>query len=146
MRRSPDETARAEEIRQQISRFGGYVSLRNVRGEVKRLPQVLEDDETIKGLASGRMSIADLKSWLIICTDRRVLFLDKDIIVGMKQIDIPLEAISSVTYRTGVIYGSISILGSGLSGMTGRMIAKRDVPPLAKAIQTARRDYQAGLR
>ena len=109
----------------------------------QRLPETLEPGESIKALTSGVM---DGNTWLVICTDRRVLFLDKGLIYGLKQMEIPLDGISSVSQRMGLVLGSIQILGAGLSGMKVNNIPKDDVAKFAKAVQTARRAFSDGER
>ena len=114
----------------------GLTSVKRVRPEIRSLPDILEHDEQIRGAATGFM---DSKNWLMVCTDRRILFLDK-VLGGMSQMDIPLETISSVTQKTGVAFGSIDVLGAGFTGKQVTMIPKSEVPLIAKAIQTARRE------
>ena len=101
------------------------------------MPGILEGGEQIVGAAKGFM---DSKHWLVVCTDRRVLFLDK-VIGGVNQLDIPLDMISSVSQKTGMVFGAIDVLGAGLSGMKVEKIAKEEVPKLANAIQQARREH-----
>jgi len=48
-------------------------------------------------------------TWLITLTDLRIIFLDKGIIYGLKQIAIPLDRINSITGSTGIIFGDIEI-------------------------------------
>ena len=78
---------------------------------------------------------------LIVCTDRRVIFLDKGFLYGLKQTEIPLDSISSVTQETGLMFGSITVLGAGLSGMTIKQISKASTRKFAKTVQEARRAY-----
>lgn len=51
--------------------------------EIQELPTVLGVDEHIKALTSG---LIDKKTWLIVCTNKRVLMLDKGIIYGLELI------------------------------------------------------------
>ena len=44
-------------------------------------------------------------------------------------------------HDTGVVFGSVEILGLALSGMKVKNIAKGSVPKFARAVQTARREY-----
>lgn len=118
-------------------RLVGLTQPKRVRKEITALADILEPGEDIKGAASG---IMDGKNWLVVCTDRRVLFLDK-VIGGLLRKDIPLEMVSSVSMNTGMVFGSIDILGAGLSGMQVKNILKAEVPNLANAIQTARREH-----
>ena len=115
----------------------GMVSWKSVRKEMRLLPGILEGGEQIVRAARGFM---DSKHWLVVCTDRRVLFLDK-VIGGVNQLDIPLDMISSVSQKTGMVFDAIDILGAGLSGMKVEKIVKEEVPKLANAIQQARREH-----
>ncbi|MCS4448526.1 PH domain-containing protein [Clostridium botulinum] len=56
--------------------------------EIKFLPEVLREDEEIKYMTSGFL---DGNTWLVTCTNKRVIFLDKGMIFGLKQKEIPLE-------------------------------------------------------
>ena len=135
-RQSDEYAKRFDEIRIQIEALRGANTF-GTKKEIKCLPETLEPDETMKALTSGYM---DGNTWLIVCTDRRVLFLDKGLIYGLKQTEIPLESISSVIQRKGLMVGSIQILGAGLSGMKVDNIIKEDVAKFAKAVQNARRE------
>ncbi|EPS49988.1 hypothetical protein CFSAN002368_16300 [Clostridium botulinum A1 str. CFSAN002368] len=50
--------------------------------EIKFLPEVLREDEEIKYMTSGFL---DGNTWLVTCTNKRVIFLDKGMIFGLKQ-------------------------------------------------------------
>ncbi|MGL5478242.1 MAG: PH domain-containing protein [Clostridium sp.] len=76
------------------------------RKEISELPNVLAMDEHIKAMTSG---LTDGNTWLIVCTDKRVLMLDKGMIYGLKLIDIPLDRINSISHSKGLILGKISI-------------------------------------
>ncbi len=61
--------------------------------------------------SSGLM---DGNTWLIVLTDKRVIFLDKGMIYGLKEKSIFLSMINSVSGQTGIIFGKIIITaGSG---------------------------------
>lgn len=74
--------------------------------ELNHLPEILADGEQILAFTSGLM---DSGSWLITLTDRRVIFLDKGMIYGLKQTTIDLDKINSVTGETGIFFGKIKI-------------------------------------
>lgn len=74
--------------------------------ELNYLPQVLLDDEQVIGFASGLM---DGNTWLISLTDKRVIFLDKGFLYGLKQSIINLDRVSAVSCKTGLMLGEISI-------------------------------------
>lgn len=76
------------------------------RKEISELPDVLGKDEHIKAMTSG---ITDGNTWLIVCTNKRIIMLDKGMIYGLKLIDIPLDRINSISHSKGLVLGRISI-------------------------------------
>ena len=134
------ESQREIEINEQIRAIGA-TKMFGTKKEVRALPDVLELDEPVLGIVSGLM---DGNTWLIVCTDRRVVFLDRGLLWGLKQTEIPLDRISSVTADTGLMFGSITVLGSGLSGMKITMIEKAHVRHFARTVQQARKSYMDG--
>ena len=129
---------REQEIRAEIKALMG-IGL-SVRKEVRYLPDIMEPDEIVRGAARGAMGGT---TWLVVCTDRRIIFVDKGWLFGLKQTEIPLDAVSSVTHKTSMVLGSFEILGAGLSGMAVKNVEKGAVAKFARAVQTARRDLTA---
>lgn len=76
------------------------------RKEISELPNLLRKDEIIKAITSG---LTDGNTWLIVCTTKRVLMIDKGMIYGVKTIDIPLDRINSISHSKGLLLGKISI-------------------------------------
>ena len=60
----------------------------------------------IHAASSGLM---DGNTWLIALTDKRVIFLDKGLLYGLRQTTIPIDKISAVSGETGIIFGKITI-------------------------------------
>lgn len=74
--------------------------------EISELPNILNLDENIKAITSG---VTDGNTWLIVCTNKRVLMLDKGMIYGLKLIDIPLDRINSISHSKGLLLGKLAI-------------------------------------
>ncbi len=74
--------------------------------ELHYLPEVLRDGEQVLAFTSG---LKDGNTWLIVLTDRRILFLDKGMIYGLKQESIPLNRVNSISGNTGLLLGKIVI-------------------------------------
>jgi hypothetical protein len=74
--------------------------------ELNYLPEILTNDEEIIAFSSGLM---DGNTWLITLTDKRIIFLDKGMIYGLKQTVINLDKINSISGQTGIIFGEIFI-------------------------------------
>ncbi|MER9262704.1 PH domain-containing protein [Mesorhizobium sp. M0619] len=53
--------------------------------------------------------LMDGDTWLITLTDRRIIFLDKGMIYGLKQASIGLDKVNAVSGKTGLIFGLITI-------------------------------------
>ena len=132
-----DNAPNESEIRDRLTELG-VGSKAMARKEVSYLAGVLEDEETIEGAVVGVM---DATTWLVVCTDRRVIFLDKGLVYGLRQNEIPLDAISQVSHKTGMVLGSIEVLGAGLSGMLVKNIDKHEVVGFARSLQAARRNF-----
>lgn len=74
--------------------------------ELKHLPKILSDGEQVLAFSSGVM---DGNTWLITLTDRRIIFLDKGILWGLKQSAIDLDKVNAVSGETGLFFGTILI-------------------------------------
>ncbi|MEA2012018.1 MAG: PH domain-containing protein [Verrucomicrobiota bacterium] len=98
--------------------------------EIKYLPEVIRDDEIIKGLGSGTL---DGNTWLIIVTNQRLLFLDKGMIYGLKQMEMDYGQISAVSHSMGFILASITVSTSGGAKKIDN-IQKADAPKLSQLI------------
>lgn len=81
------------------------------KGEIKMLPNVLDEDETIKALSSGqkrRLLSGNLADILLVCTDKRVLMIDKGLLKS-KTDEVALSAITSVERKDGIMYSKLVI-------------------------------------
>jgi Bacterial PH domain/Short C-terminal domain len=76
------------------------------RKEIAELPNILHKDEHIKAITSG---FNDGNTWLITCTTKRIIMMDKGMIYGLKVAEIPLDRINSITHSTGLVLGQIAI-------------------------------------
>ena len=111
----------------------GSVYLFWTKKEIKYLPEVMKDDEHILYLTSGLMSGT---TWLIVCTEERILLLDKGMLFGMKHTELPLDRVNSISYRTGLIFGSIEIWHGG-AVMIIENCKKSTVKPFVKVVSDA---------
>lgn len=130
---APSQQSRLKQIKQQIRSLGAAGTF-ITKKEVAHLPKILTDDETVLALTSGLM---DGNTWLAVVTQKRIVFLDKGMIYGLKQRETPIEKISSIEQATGMVFGSISIW-DGASRMEIKNVMKRTVRPFVKAVNRAR--------
>ena len=75
-------------------------------------------------------------TWLVICTNNRVILLDKGMFYGLKQMQIPLEKINAVSHNTGFIFGEIEI-SHGSDKMQIRNVDKSHVGSFVEALSKA---------
>lgn len=101
--------------------------------ELNHLPSILMDGEQVLAFSSGLM---DNNTWLIVLTDHRVLFLDKGLIFGLKQVSINLNRINSVSGTTGLLLGEIRI-EDGASERVIKNVWKKTVGTFTNKVQDA---------
>lgn len=112
----------------------GKVDTFGTKKELKELPNIMYEGETIEYLMSGFLNG---NTWLITCTNKRVLFLDKGMLFGCQQLEIPLEKINSIEAKKGLILGSITIW-DGASPMKIDNVQKQSLQPFVKTVNNAR--------
>src|SRR5579871_4117984 len=91
--------------------------------EIRFLPQILAEGETIHAITSG---FFEAKTWLIVVTDLRLIFLDSGFFYGLRQLDLPMSQISSISHKSGFFFGEIHVATSSGSKTIGN-IPKRDI-------------------
>jgi hypothetical protein len=102
---------RLEEIQQQISTLKiSDLALRIVKNEINELPRILSADEKLDNLIPGQYN---KKNGVLVSTNRRLVFIDKGLLYGLKVEDFPLNKITSIQYETGLLLGKINIYTSG---------------------------------
>jgi hypothetical protein len=101
--------------------------------ELKYLHEHINQGENILGHTRG---FYNGTTWLICVTDRRLLFLDRNIGWGMKTTEIPLTSVGSVNYETKLMGGNITVTASGSEKHIGKM-KKQDVKDIAALISDA---------
>lgn len=102
--------------------------------EVKELPNIIHDDELITYATSGFWKG---NTWLIVSTNKRILFLDKGMFFGLKQIEIPINKINSIGFKKGLILGEIEIW-DGASKMKIENVSKDTLSPFVDAVNKTR--------
>ena len=108
------------------------------RKEIRYLPKILNDNEQIIALTSGVMA---KRTWLAVCTTRRVLFLDRGMFFGLRQLQMNLDRIQAIDSSFGLIFGSIRVW-DGAASMTISMVLKSTVAPFVKTVQDAMDRYK----
>ena len=76
------------------------------RKEIKELPNILSPSENIDNLIQG---VYNKGMGILVSTNRRLIFIDKGLLYGLKVEDFPLDKITSIQYETGLIFGEVKI-------------------------------------
>jgi hypothetical protein len=98
--------------------------------ELRHLPEVLADGEQILAFTSGLM---EGNTWLITLTDRRLIFLDKGMIYGLKQVSIDLDKVNAIGGNTRLIFGSITVEDGARARVIDNVMKRCVVPFTNKA-------------
>lgn len=100
--------ASKEELKKEYDRIASEVGDDQffTKKELNYLPEVLNEGEQVIAFTSGMM---DGNTWLIVLTDLRIIFLDKGMIYGLKQVSISLAKINGISGSTGILFGTIEI-------------------------------------
>jgi hypothetical protein len=106
--------------------------------EINYLPQILGEGEKILALTSGFMQN---RTWLAVCTDRRILFLDRGMFFGLRQVQINLDRLQTIESDTGLCFGTIRVADAGSSMAIG-MVLKPSVAPFVRTVQDAMDHYK----
>ncbi|HEC32790.1 MAG TPA: hypothetical protein ENI63_00840 [Candidatus Kaiserbacteria bacterium] len=101
--------ATLDEIKKQIKNLGIGSKLLGIK-EIKALPDILWEDEKLEKIVQG---FYENGNGILIATNKRLVFVDKGMIYGIKVEDFPYDKISSIQYQTGILGGKITIFASG---------------------------------
>jgi len=110
----------------------------NTKKEIRYLPQILIEGEQILALTSGFMQN---RTWLAVCTNRRVLFLDRGMFFGLRQVQMNLDRIQAIDSAFGIAFGSIRVW-DGASSMNISLVLKSSVAPFVKTVQESMDKYK----
>ncbi|MBS2782699.1 PH domain-containing protein [Aeromonas salmonicida] len=129
------KNASAAERKAECKRIGAEVGddLFFTKKELAHLPEILLDGERVISFTSGMM---DGNTWLITLTDKRIVFLDKGLLYGLKQVVIDLDKVNAVSGETGLLLGSISIQ-DGATTHTIKNVQKKTVVNFTNKIRDA---------
>lgn len=108
---SENSGKRLDEIKKQIqslqiSNVSNYLG----RKEINELPKILAESEIVDNIAQGTYNNGQ---GILVSTNRRLIFIDKGLLYGLKVEDFPLDKITTIQYETGLLLGEIKIHTSG---------------------------------
>lgn len=98
-----------DEIKIQIKTLDGMQAFMG-RREINELPNILAHNEPVLNIVQGFYSGGN---GILIATDRRLVFIDKGMIYGLKVEDFPYDKLTSIQYETGLLLAKITLFTSG---------------------------------
>lgn len=101
--------------------------------EIRALPGILRENERILGLTSGFINKA---TWLLVLTNTRLIFLNRGMLFGLRQVQIPLERVQSIDHSFVLVFGSISVW-DGASAFGLGMVLRSSIIPFVRATEAA---------
>ncbi len=109
--------------------------------EIRILQTILLPGERVNAVTSGLM---DGRTWLLASTDKRIILMDKNLGIGFKQMEIPLNMINAISYQVGALLSSITI-HHGSSLMKINNVMRGSEKYFVDATNQAMREYTAGM-
>ena len=106
--------------------------------EIDYLPEIMTEGEHVLALTSGFM---DNKTWLAVCTNTRVLFLDKGMFFGLNTVQMAHDHIQSIDSSYGILFGAIR-MWDGATSMTIRMVLKSTIDPFVRTTRQAMENFK----
>ena len=106
--------------------------------EIRYLPKILGEGEDILALTSGYL---DGRTWLAVCTNRRVLLLHRGMFFGLRQIQMNLDRIQSIDSSYTIVFGNIR-LWDGANSIGINLVLKSSIAPFVKTTQEAMDRYK----
>lgn len=106
--------------------------------EIRYLPKVLGDGEEVLALTSGYLNG---KTWLAVCTNRRVLLINRGMFFGLHQVQMNLDRIQSIDSSYSLVFGSIRFWDGANSTSIG-LVLKSSIAPFVRTVQEAMDRYK----
>lgn len=110
-----------QEVQAQIKNLDGFESFLGGR-EIKELPNILWDDEVVENIIQG---IYNNGNGVLVATNRRLVFVHKGLLFGLKVEDFPYDKISSIQYDTGILFGKLTIFTSGNKAIIDQVLKSK---------------------
>ncbi|MCC6370208.1 MAG: PH domain-containing protein [Bacteroidia bacterium] len=89
------------------------------RKEIAELPNLIIADEEIFAIVQGMYNESQ---GILVGTNKRLLFVDKGLIYGLKVEDFGLDKITSIQYQSGIMFAELTILASGNTAKISQLV------------------------
>lgn len=129
-----------ESIEKALEQMDGVNKKLFVRREIKDLPNILWENETLEKIADGMLGNS---TGVLVATNSRLIFLNKKFYGGMEVIDYDYSQISSIEYETGWVFGKITIYSHGVKAKIEQMekMYVRDIAEYVRARISAPKEH-----
>ena len=108
------------------------------RKEIRYLPKILVDGERILALTSGFLN---KHTWLCVCTSQRILFIDRGMFWGLRQIQMNLDRIQAIDSSYSLFFGSIRVW-DGASAFQIGLVPKSSIAAFVRTVQAGMDHYK----
>lgn len=126
-----------DEIKEQINALD-HKYIFYTKKEIRYLPQILVEGEQIQALTSG---FNDGRTVLAVCTNRRILFLDKGMFFGLRQWQMALDRVQAIDGDYALVFGRIRFW-DGAAPLELSMVLAGTIDPFIKATRQAIDDFR----
>ncbi len=99
--------------------------------EIRALPEILDTNESVRAVTSGMMGGC---TWLAVCTERRLIFLNRRMFFGLRQVQMMLDRVQSIDHDFTVFFGNIRVF-DGVTVFMLNMVLKDSIMPFVKVTE-----------
>lgn len=94
---------------------------------------MLYTDESVFAIASG---IMDGNTWLIACTNKRIIFIDSGMIYGVRHSEVMIDKVNAISFKNGMMLGEIHVQ-DGANTRVIKNVQKYSTKPFVDAVHKA---------
>ena len=116
-------------------------NIKSSKRQLKALSLTLHDNEKILYLTSTSRALGPVLPIIILCTNYRVLIMQKGLAYGNDIKQIALDKINTIDYHLSALYGTFQIIDGAGKETRIKDVPKKEVVKLVKTIQEAMNNY-----
>lgn len=116
-------------------------NIKSSKRQLKALSLTLHDNEKILYLTSTSRALGPVLPIIILCTNYRVLIMQKGLAYGNDIKQIALDKINTIDYHLSALYGTFQIIDGAGKETRIKDVPKKEVVKLVKTIQKAINNY-----
>ena len=116
-------------------------NIKSSKRQLKALSLMLHDNEKILYLTSTSRALGPILPIIILCTNYRVLIMQKGLAYGNDIKQIALDKINTIDYHLSALYGTFQIIDGAGKETKIKDVPKKEVVKLVKTIQKAMNTY-----